>query len=532
MATSELGEEHFFLSILKNECIAQDILNDVGLNIEEAILDINDIFDYDDELDIVENITKMVEKGEVNPFIGREEYIKRMKVIINRKTKNNPLLIGEAGVGKTAIVEGLAKHYLERKENKEILYLDIGLSISGSKYRGDFEKRILDVIEKVQNNDRYILFIDELHNIVGTGSSEGSMDAANLLKPILARNKIKCIGATTSDEYYKIIAKDKALSRRFQPIFINEPSEKETLSILRGVRKYYTDYHGVDLSEELLEYIVNECERIVLRKFPDKAIDVIDEVLSKAKIDKQKTVTRENIDEAIDLIIGVKNSKAFFHMNYHQLKKYAFRKYLHVNRKTLVNILAEKEEIEPLIDDLLFGFNMSKESVLEIDLSNYNEAFSISTLIGSPPGYIGYDGGGILSEHIGKFPSSIIVLKNFKLAQLVIREMFFNMLEKGKLEDRKGRCLRLDNTIFVFAEKNKKSLIGFNEREQKDFNKYIDVVLNVEEIKNEESLLDKLKNKGYYITGKEDEEVLLELIKSYPRGEYYIDEKGKIICND
>lgn len=529
---NETGEEHLFLSILHKECVAQDVLKEVGVDIDEAIMDMNDIYDYDEELEIVENITKQVEKGEVNPFIGRKEYLQRMNVILNRKTKNNPLLIGEAGVGKTAIVEGLAEYYLKEKINKEILYLDMGLSIAGSKYRGDFEKRILDVIKKIQQNDKYILFIDELHNIVGTGSSDGSMDAANLLKPILARNKIKCIGATTIDEYHKIIATDKALSRRFQPIFINEPNKEEVLTILKGIKEYYANYHNVNIEEEVLEYIIQESDRITNRKFPDKAIDILDEALSKAKIDKKTFIQKEEIDEAIDLITGIKNNKHFLKMKYTKIQKYALRKYLHMKRKTLINILTENEEIKPLLDDLLFGFNMNYENILEIDLANYNEPFSISTLIGSPPGYIGYDGGGKISEHLGKFPNSIIVLRNFSLCQTAIKELFFNMLEKGKLEDRKGRRIKLDNAIFIFVEKQKKKTIGFNEKEINELNKYIDEIIEIPYEEEKESFFNKLKDKGFNISGCEKEESLLEIIKNYPKGNYYIDKKGKIICKE
>lgn len=388
-------DEHLFLAILNTDSIAKEILIDLGVDIDCAILDLMDIFNLDDDknLDYTKSITK---KAKDITFIGREEYIKRLDLIINRKVKNNPLLIGEAGVGKTAIVEGLAKYYLDNNINYEIISLDLGMAIAGAKYRGDFEERIMEVINKIENNSHIILFIDEIHNLVGIGGSEGGVDAANLLKPVLSRNNIKCIGATTIDEYKRYIEKDKALARRFENVYVYEPDKKEVIKILYGIKKDFEIYHNIIINDEIIEYIYETSKNIPNRRFPDKAIDILDEVCAYAKINN-KDVTTDIVDEVLIDIIGINR---YIKCKYDFLKKYVAKRYFGLNDICLVKILfnGNEEGLNELKDSVLEAFNMNNEVVLDIDLANYTDNMQISSLVGSAPGYVGYYDGGLLNH--------------------------------------------------------------------------------------------------------------------------------------
>ena len=279
-------DEHLFYSLLENQDnIANEIIIELNLDIESLLTDIEDIFNFnfnnskEDTPSVLINLTK---KEQTHPFLGRGEYITKIKYILNKKQKNNPLLIGSAGVGKTSIVHALSKNL----KDETIYQLDLGMVISGTKYRGELEEKLIKALEYISTN-KAILFIDEIHNIVGSGSNEGTLDIANILKPYLSSSDIKVIGATTLDEYYKYFEKDKALMRRFQNIFIDEPTTEETLNILKHIKNTYEQYHHIKYQKQHLKQIINKTKRLMPNKtFPDKAIDILDEVGARYKINK------------------------------------------------------------------------------------------------------------------------------------------------------------------------------------------------------------------------------------------------------
>ncbi len=519
-------DEHLFIAILEvRNSVAQAILEDIDVDVECLLEDAYDIFKIDNEENpYLINITKKVKNGLVPPFVGRKDYIERLDVVLKRKTKSNPILIGSAGVGKTAIVEGLATYYNEHDETLQILSLDLGMCLAGAKYRGDFEERILGVIKEIENKDNIVLFIDEVHNLIGAGSSEGSMDAANILKPILARGTIKCIGATTIEEYHKFIEKDKALSRRFQPLFIKEPTSLETFEILKGIKKYYQSYHETEISDEDLKYIVEESNtRMVNRYFPDKAIDILDEVLTKSKKTKSQ-ITKKFIDEAINEYLGI-----YININYlrDSLQKYCEYQKYHFERKTIVNICytGGDDDYLKLVDELKAGFGIANEMVLSIDLSDYQSDIHSSSLIGSPPGYVGYDDGGILSSHLKKYPNALFLIDNFDKSNGLIKELFIKMMKLGKLTDSRGTNYSLGKSIFVIRGLSEKKTIGFFEGEKKL--EYIDEYIEGSQ-ENYNKIKTMLHNDGYdciidYVKDVNKlNESLIELLKSYDKGSYHI----------
>ena len=274
-------EEHILYALLTTpNTVALHIIDKMGVDVNDLIDDLNIIYNlgFKDELNnnYLINITKEAKLNRLNPFIGREQTIEKIIRILSKKQKNNPMLIGNAGVGKSALVEGVAMTLLKENPKYNIYRLDLGMIIAGTKYRGDLEERLLEVVDKIKNPNA-IVFIDEIHNIVGSGSSEGTLDIANILKPILARSEIKCIGATTLDEYYRYIEKDKALARRFQNVFIDEASNEETYEIMKGIVHCYEEFHKVKYPDEILKYIIIASEFIANRRLPDKAIDILDE---------------------------------------------------------------------------------------------------------------------------------------------------------------------------------------------------------------------------------------------------------------
>lgn len=289
---ASISEEHLFMSVLMNKnTIACSILEALDLDIEELIDDVKEIYDFDNsqELAFVRNITKQAKNNELDNFIDRDEYLKRLDVIINRKYKNNPLLIGNAGVGKTAIVEGYAKKLALEKSDISILSLNLTSMLAGTRYRGDFEERFDKFIKDIASRKNVIIFIDEIHTIIGTATTDGNLDVANMLKPLLARSGIKLIGATTIEEYHKSIEKDKALARRFQTVYISEPTLDQTKKILYGIKKDYEKYHNVKVDNTILDYLLEESDRCIINKYrPDKCIDILDDMLTVAKINNKK----------------------------------------------------------------------------------------------------------------------------------------------------------------------------------------------------------------------------------------------------
>ncbi|HCX07639.1 MAG TPA: hypothetical protein DHG20_00755 [Acholeplasmatales bacterium] len=516
-------DEHIFYVMLKEyDTVAYVVLEKLGLDIEELKRDIEEIFSFDEAKE-KENIPypfliNLSTSQKIHPFVLRNNYIEKIKYILSKKQKNNPLLIGNAGVGKTAIVEGLS----EILKDVSIYQLDLGSIVAGTKYRGELEEKLTKAMEYIKRK-KAILFIDEIHNIVGAGSNDGSLDIANILKPYLSRSDIKLIGATTLDEYYRHIDKDKALSRRFQNVFIDEPTEKETYVILKEIKASYEEYHNVKYSDQILQEIIEKSKLyLVRRSFPDKAIDVMDEIGTRKK-SSNKSFSKL-IDETIEDLTGIKNLTLErlkkVELNYPSLKpkylQFIKKKEFEVNTNNLAFAMVNSDfNVEYLIEDLYKLFAFKKEMYLEIDLENYIDYASINNLIGSTKGYVGYEQGGILSEHILKYPLSLVYFKNIKSAHPSINQFIKSLLKKNHFLDNKGRTIYLTNTIFLldtdkiknkeigFINENKKSsknIITLKTIERKqDINQLKDILAkNKINILNFEQLLDSLSKTQLY----------------------------------
>ena len=516
-------DEHIFYVMLKEyDTVAYVVLEKLGLDIEELKRDIEEIFSFDEAKE-KENIPypfliNLSTSQKIHPFVLRNNYIEKIKYILSKKQKNNPLLIGNAGVGKTAIVEGLS----EILKDVSIYQLDLGSIVAGTKYRGELEEKLTKAMEYIKRK-KAILFIDEIHNIVGAGSNDGSVDIANILKPYLSRSDIKLIGATTLDEYYRHIDKDKALSRRFQNVFIDEPTEKETYVILKEIKASYEEYHNVKYSDQILQEIIEKSKLyLVRRSFPDKAIDVMDEIGTRKK-SSNKSFSKL-IDETIEDLTGIKNLTLErlkkVELNYPSLKpkylQFIKKKEFEVNTNNLAFAMVNSDfNVEYLIEDLYKLFAFKKEMYLEIDLENYIDYASINNLIGSTKGYVGYEQGGILSEHILKYPLSLVYFKNIKSAHPSIIQFVKSLLKKNHFLDNKGRTIYLTNTIFLldtdkiknkeigFINENKKSsknIITLKTIERKqDINQLKDILAkNKINILNFEQLLDSLSKTQLY----------------------------------
>ncbi|MCM1131236.1 MAG: AAA family ATPase [Roseburia sp.] len=468
-----ISEEHLFMAVLMNKnTIACSILEALDLSIEELIEDVKDIYDFEhhdtNEISFVRNITKEAKNGELDTFIDRSEYLKRLDVILHRKYKNNPLLIGNAGVGKTALVEGYAKKLVDENSDVSILALNLTSMLAGTRYRGDFEERFDKFIKEIASKKNVVIFIDEIHTIIGAATTDGNLDVANMLKPLLARNGIKLIGATTLEEYHKTIEKDKALARRFQTVFVSEPSLEETKEILYGLRPDYEKFHDVKIGDVVLDYLLTESNRCIIHKFrPDKCIDVLDDMLSLANILNKKEVTTDDVDYTIHTYLGNRYAIASYVPAYEALEKYQWLYLNHLlDDKPLLKLKYQgnKEGLDTLISDCKQIFNIGHEAVLSIDLSGYKDPFMLTSLIGAPPGYIGYEDEGILSKHILAYPSSILVFKNFSQASGNIGSFIFNFIKSGFFTDQKSRCIQLNNVVVVIEGILENKSMGFNEK--------------------------------------------------------------------
>lgn len=460
-------DEHLFYSILEDDAsIASEMLKMLHLDISSLKKDVEDIFNFDNfdnspSAPPYPFLINLSTQSETHPYITRSNYIERINYILEKKQKNNPLLIGSAGVGKTAIIEGLSK----LRTNDTIYQLDLGGAVAGTKYRGELEEKILKVMEYVKQN-KAILFIDEIHNIVGAGSNDGSLDIANILKPYLSRADISIIGATTLEEYYKFFDKDKALMRRFQTIFIDEPNKKETKKILMGIKSKYEEFHHFSITEKNIDYIINICNSYLPhRTFPDKAIDVLDEVGARYSETKKNIykLIKEVVFDLTNIYITPLNILKKLNLNYNILKP----SYIKFNLKiedspNIVKAIVSNDFIvDPLLDDLSKVFNLKKEMYLEINLENYQDSSMISNLIGSSKGYVGYEEGGILSEHIIKYPISVIYLKNYDKAHISVKNLIDRITSSKTMIDNKGRKINLENTIFIINKELKDPQVGF-----------------------------------------------------------------------
>ena len=562
-----IGTEHLLIGILREgDCIAARILLELNVNIprlyNEIVKVINEGEDLQGEVkdgnaerktgsynqtttlnQFGEDLTKKAIEGKLDPIIGRKEEIERVIQILSRRTKNNPCLIGEPGVGKTAVVEGLAQKIVagdvpEILKDKRVVSMDISGMVAGAKYRGDFEERIKKALAEVKKAGDIILFIDEMHTIVGAGAAEGAIDAANILKPMLARGEIQLVGATTLNEYRKYIEKDAALERRFSPVNVNEPSEKDTIKILKGIRDKYEAHHGVKITDEAIEAAVTMSVRYINDRFlPDKAIDLIDEAASKAKLrtftepdslkeleekieeaqkdkeeavrtqkfekaatlrDKEKElkekyekeqkkwknkntkqvtdIAEENIAEVISNWTGIPASKITEDENV-RLKN--LEKNLHervIGQNEAVEAVAKairrgrvglkdpkrpigsflflgptgvgKTELSKALAESLFG---DENAMIRVDMSEFMEPHSVSKLIGSPPGYVGFDEGGQLTEKIRRKPYSVILFDEIEKAHPDVMNMLLQILEDGRLTDSQGRTVNFKNTVIIMT---------------------------------------------------------------------------------
>lgn len=564
--SAKVGTEHLLIALLKeSDCIAVRLLNTLGVNVQKLYVDIFTAVGQDMNVAKSEyvssknkakgksstatldqysrDLTAYAREGKLDPVIGREEEIQRVIQILSRRTKNNPCLVGEPGVGKTAIAEGLAQKIVEGNvpdtiRNKRLVTLDLSGIVAGSKYRGEFEERIKKVITEVMNDGEILLFIDEIHTIIGAGGAEGAIDASNILKPSLSRGEIQLIGATTREEYRKHIEKDAALERRFQPVVVEEPSEEETILILKGLRERYEAHHKVQITDGALEAAVKMSIRYVNDRYlPDKAIDIIDEASSRVRlgvytesprikeleqrnqeleIEKEEAIKAEAYEKAGQIkkeqiqnqeeLAKLKDQKEK-EKNEKQLvvaetqvadiistwtkipvqkleeeeskRLMALEKTLHdrvVGQEEAVTAVAKairrgrvglkdpkrpigsflflgptgvgKTELSKALAESMFG---TENSMIRVDMSEYMEKHSVSKIIGSPPGYVGYDEGGQLSEKVRQNPYSVILFDEIEKAHPDVFNILLQVLDDGHITDAQGRKVSFKNTIIIMT---------------------------------------------------------------------------------
>ena len=594
-----IGTEHLLMGVLREaDSVATRILIELNVNIPKLYNEIAKVINDVEDTGILgdtggskpnkkisqgkgsynstqtlnqfgEDLSIKAQEGKLDPVIGRKEEIERVVQILSRRTKNNPCLIGEPGVGKTAIVEGLAQQIVsgevpEILKGKRVVTLDISGMVAGSKYRGDFEERMKKAINEVKKAGDVILFIDEFHTIVGAGSAEGAIDAANILKPLLARGEVQLIGATTLNEYRKFIEKDSALERRFSPVTVQEPTEGDTIQILKGLRDKYEAHHNVKITDEAIKAATELSVRYINDRFlPDKAIDLIDEAASRVRLknytepdnlrkmqeelervskDKEEAVrsqkfekaaslrdterelrekvekeeekwkskhskyvidiTEENIAEVISSWTGIPAQKLTQDEN-EKLKN--LEESLHkrvVGQNEAIEAVSKairrgrvglkdpkrpigsflflgptgvgKTELSKALAEVLFG---NENALIRVDMSEYMEAHSVSKLIGSPPGYVGFDEGGQLTEKIRRKPYSIILFDEIEKAHPDVMNMLLQILEDGRLTDSQGRTVNFKNTVIIMTSNigaraiTDKKAFGFTNNGQKDESK-------------------------------------------------------------
>ena len=586
--SQKVGTEHILMSLLKDESImATRIMINLGISLSKArqvlkqkmglagdsagkgmnrrrnvnVQDKRQTPQGTPTLDsLARDLTKLAKENKLDPVVGRSREVKRLIQILSRRTKNNPVLVGEPGVGKTAIAEGLAQKIIlgevpEDMQEKRLMMLDMGSLVAGTKYRGEFEDRMKKVIDEIYNDGQVILFIDELHTLIGAGGAEGAIDASNILKPALARGELQTIGATTLDEYQKYIEKDSALERRFARIQVDEPTPEEAEVILQGLRTRYEEHHGVEITDEAVRAAVNLSVRyITSRQLPDKAIDLIDESAAKVRLDQtdhltKSTVIKLEIDELVQEKEAAIQKQDFENAAQLRRQEKVLRKKLQkvsaieakqeqgysdrVTEEDVATVVSEwtgvplqqlekkeserllelegllyervvgqdeavkavsrairrarsglkdpdrpigsfmflgptgvgKTELAKALSEVMFG---SEDALIRVDMSEFMEKYSTSRLIGSPPGYVGYDEGGQLTETIRPKPYSVILLDEVETAHPDVFNLLLQVLDDGHLTDSKGRKVDFRNTIMIMTsnigatqireEKN----VGFN----------------------------------------------------------------------
>ena len=561
----QVGTEHLLLALLREEVLATKILRDNQVDPQELMKEIYGKIGIQPASSgaakrkarqessqegtptlnsLARDLTELARQGKIDPVVGREEEVRRIIQIISRRTKNNPVLVGEPGVGKTAIVEGLAQRMVsgevpEEIAEKRLMMLDMGAVVAGTKYRGEFEERMKKIIEEIYTQQDVILFIDELHTLIGAGGAEGAIDASNILKPALARGELQVIGATTLDEYQKYIEKDAALERRFASIHVEEPTAEDSIQILKGLRKHYEAHHHVEITDEAIQAAVQLSVRyITSRRLPDKAIDLMDETAAKARLDVTTKVSPIVLLEEEILQFEQLKNQAIQHQNFDEAAK--FRKKELAKRDKLEKLIEkleaspktdyiasigegdiaevvsqwtgiplqqmEKKESERLINlesvlhkrvigqseavsavarsirrarsglkdprrpigsflflgptgvgktelaktlaEAMFG---EQDALVRIDMSEYMEKHSVSRLVGSPPGYVGFDEGGQLTEKIRQRPYAVILLDEIEKAHPDVFNILLQVLDDGHLTDSKGRKVDFRNTVIIMT---------------------------------------------------------------------------------
>ena len=562
---AQIGTEHILIAILREgDCVASRLLNTMGISVQKLYIDLlaamgEDAPSVKDEMQrgsygkrgsstpaldsYSRNLTQMALDGKLDPVIGREHEIQRVIQILSRRTKNNPCLIGEPGVGKTAVVEGLAQRIAagdvpDTIADKRVMTLDLSGMVAGSKYRGEFEERIKKVIAEVVEAKDVLLFIDEIHTIIGAGGAEGALDASNILKPSLARGELQLIGATTINEYRKYIEKDSALERRFQPVTVDEPSEEESIAILKGLRSRYEEHHRVEITDDALEAAVKLSSRYINDRFlPDKAIDLIDEAASKVRLsnytkpskikdyeaqiddleeEKESAIRDEAYEKAGDIKKKQEKLKEKIRLTLEKWEKEKETRKLVVGEnevadvvagwtkipvkklaqeeserlKNLEGILHErvvgqeeavtavskairrgriglkdpkrpigsflflgptgvgKTELSKALAEAMFG---TESALIRVDMSEYMEKHSVSKMIGSPPGYVGYEEGGQLSEKVRRNPYSVILFDEIEKAHPDVFNILLQVLDDGHITDAQGRKIDFKNTIIIMT---------------------------------------------------------------------------------
>ena len=434
------------------------------------------------------DLTKAAREGKLDPVVGRDTEIARVIEILGRRKKNNPMLIGEPGVGKSAIVEGIALRIASGDispvlAKKRIISLDIASVVAGTKYRGDFEKRLKAIIKEAQTDPDLILFIDEFHTIVGAGGASGSLDAANMLKPALARGELQCVGATTMDEFTKIVEKDGALDRRFQKIVVEPTDPDETLEILRHLKSHYEEFHHITYTDDALEAAVRLTDRYITDKsLPDKAIDALDEAGSMVRLNLARkkgspsVVTAEDIASVVSKMTGIPAGRVAESEGNRILKMSQRLKSRIIGQDSAIDTVVRaiqrgraglKDPHRPIGTFLFFGptgvgktqlarslaeylFD-SEENMVRIDMSEYMEKFSVSRLIGAPPGYVGYEEGGQLSERVRRKPYCVVLLDEIEKAHPDIFNLLLQVMDEGRLTDNNGRTVDFKNTIVIMT---------------------------------------------------------------------------------
>ncbi len=620
-----IGTEHLLLAIMKEaDCVATRIIIELNVDIPKIYNEIAKVIneeETDKEIgkDIPrvrgsysttttlnqfgEDITVQAEEGKFDNIVGREKEIERIIQILSRRTKNNPCLIGEPGVGKTAIVEGLAEKIVygevpESLKEKRIVSIDISGMVAGAKYRGDFEERIKKALNEVKKVGDVILFIDEIHTIVGAGAAEGAIDAANILKPLLARGEIQLIGATTIEEYRKYIEKDSALERRFSPINVDEPTPNQTIEILNGIRDKYEAHHNVKITDEAIKASVELSVRYITDRFlPDKAIDLIDEAASRVRMtiftepeeikaleesldiaqkEKDEAIYNQEFEKAAEMRDKEKEIRSNLDNELNKWKKRKNKNIIEITDENIAEVISKwtgipvqrltedendklkhleeklhervigqneaveavakairrgrvglkdpkrpigsflflgptgvgKTELSKAISEILFD---NENAMIRLDMSEYMEAHSVSKLIGSPPGYVGFDGGGQLTEKIRRKPYAVVLFDEIEKAHPDVTNILLQILEDGKLTDSQGREVNFKNTVIIMT-----SNLGarhITERKSLGFSGSASTSVNSDATSN---LLD---NKGVNIEeqNKEYEEIKKDVIKELKR---------------